>query len=445
MCRRKLSIVSLSAMLLLSVLAGCQTARAGARCRSNGAAQDATHVLVCKKGRWVRLISKADGLRLLEAKRAAPVPSSTEAPATTEAPPAVPAPAPTTPAPTTPPPAYGIVAGYQRTCAVTSGVVKCLGYNPNGQLGDGSTTDRLGFVSTGITDGIAVASGSTASCAIRVGGTVWCWGVGNYLGRSVATDSAVPVQAEGVTGALQVDSGSSSTCAVISGGTVKCWGQYPGNGVGATGAPVTTSIASVTKVSVGASHSCALKTDGTVWCWGSNSWGQLGDGTQDLRLAPVQVSGLANVVDIAAGGFEGASCAVKSNGTVWCWGSDTYRMLGDGDLSGAHRLTPHQVVGLSDAVKVSAGFYASCAIRSGGAVRCWGSGGQLGDNTSDPSATPVDVVGVSGAVAIDSSGPHTCVLRSGNAAACWGSNAYGALGGGATTSVNYAVEVIGMP
>ena len=81
----------------------------------------------------------------------------------------------------------------------------------------------------------------------------------------------------------------------------------------------------------------AVKTDGTLWAWGDNSYGQLGDGTTTHRLSPVQVgSGFASV---AAGYYH--TVAVKTDGTLWAWGYNDYGQLGDGTTT--YRLSPVQV------------------------------------------------------------------------------------------------------
>jgi alpha-tubulin suppressor-like RCC1 family protein len=85
----------------------------------------------------------------------------------------------------------------------------------------------------------------------------------------------------------------------------------------------------VSKLAPGYDSVCAIKTDGTVWCWGSNSDGQVGDGSYTTQLVPVQLPGLTNVKDIAAGG--GHVCVVKMDGSVACWGYDGQGQLADGD------------------------------------------------------------------------------------------------------------------
>src|SRR6185312_15197966 len=106
-------------------------------------------------------------------------------------------------------------------------------------------------------------------------------------------------------------------------------------------------------IAAGGTHVLALKSDGTVWAWGSNTSGQLGDGTTTQRAAPVQVTGLSGVTAIAAGSNH--SLAVKSDGTVWAWGTNAAGQLGDGTTGATPHPTPAQVPGLSGVTAIAAG------------------------------------------------------------------------------------------
>src|SRR5262249_5215680 len=106
-------------------------------------------------------------------------------------------------------------------------------------------------------------------------------------------------------------------------------------------------LTGVAAVAAGEQHSIALKSDGTVWTWGSNLYGQLGNGTFDDSLTPVQVRGpggvgfLTDIQAIAAGYAQ--NYALRSDGTVWTWGNNGAGQLGDGTSD--DRSTPVQVKG----------------------------------------------------------------------------------------------------
>lgn len=196
------------------------------------------------------------------------------------------------------------------------------------------------------------------------------------------------------------------------------------------------------KMSAGYYHTLYVKSDGTVWAWGNNSYGQLGDGTTTSKSIPVQVSGLSNVVEASAGGYY--SIALKSDGTVWTWGYNKYGQLGDGTTT--NRSIPVQVIGLSNVVAVAAGYSHSIALKSDGTVWTWGYNayGQLGDGTLISKNTPVQVIGLSGAAAVAAGYYHSIALKSDETVCAWGYNKYGQLGNGTTTNSSLPVQVIGL-
>ncbi|MEU4058424.1 MULTISPECIES: cutinase family protein [Rhodococcus] len=183
-------------------------------------------------------------------------------------------------------------------------------------------------------------------------------------------------------------------------------------------------------VVAGHSHSCALMVGGTVKCWGSNDKGQVGDGTRITpRSTPVDVVGISGATALTAGGNQ--TCAVVTGGSVKCWGDNTYGVNDPSDGVGIP--TPVSVVGVSGATAVSAGWQHVCAVVVRGSVKCWGNNNsaQLGDgalHTGGP--IPVDVVGISGATAVSGGNYHTCALVAGGAVKCWGRNNEGQLGDG---------------
>jgi alpha-tubulin suppressor-like RCC1 family protein len=299
-----------------------------------------------------------------------------------------------------------IAAGGSHTCALTaSGGVKCWGRNDYGQLGDGTATNRNTPVDVvGLSSGVdAIAVGVDHTCALTVGGGVKCWGRNDngQLGDGTATDRTTPVEVGGLTsGVAAIAAGDSHTCALTVGGGVKCWGY---NGSGQLGDGTTTDrmtpvdvsglTSGVDAIAVGVDHTCALTAGGGVKCWGDNRYGQLGDGTATDRTTPVEVSGLTSgVAAIVAGYYH--TCALMVGGGVKCWGHNGYGQLGDGTTT--DRTTPVDASGLTSGVAaIAAGRYHTCALTVGGGVKCWGYNryGQLGNGEFGYSPTPVNVVG----------------------------------------------------
>jgi alpha-tubulin suppressor-like RCC1 family protein len=355
----------------------------------------------------------------------------------------------------------GVVAvtgGYAYSCAVTgAGGLKCWGENGNGQLGDGTTTQRSTPVDVvGLTSGVvAVAAGNLHSCAITSAGSLKCWGT-NYWGQvgdGTTTDRNAPVDVAGLPGdVIAVASGHDHTCAISDSAGVTCWGNghtgQLGNGI-SDAKPIparVVDVAAAAAISGGYSHTCAITGAGGLKCWGSNYAGQLGDGTQENRSAPVDVVGLTSgVVAVSAGASH--TCAITSAGGLKCWGDNGVGQLGDGGAATAYS-SPVDVVGLtSGVVAVAAGHGHTCAITSSGALKCWGSNfyGELGDGTTTQRSVPADVSGMtSNAAAVAAGMSYTCAITSAGGVKCWGYNGYGQLGDGTTTDRSVPVDVTGL-
>jgi alpha-tubulin suppressor-like RCC1 family protein len=314
--------------------------------------------------------------------------------------------------------AAAISAGNAVTCAVTTAAsAKCWGANFNGQVGDGTTVIRNKPVDvSGLSDGVtAISTGDGSSCALTTAGGVMCWGNNccGQLGDGTSIDRHSPVQVSGLaSGVTAIAANGGYTCALTSSGGVKCWGDNSHGQLGdgtteerRTPADVSGLTSGVAAITVGGLHTCALTSAGGVKCWGYNSAGALGDGSRTDRYSPVDVSGLSSgVVAIAAGFLH--TCAVTSAQGVKCWGYNYFGQLGDGSTE--DHLTPVDVSGLaSGVVRLAANGQYSCALTSAGEIKCWGdnSNGQLGDGTRIGHHTPVSVVGFGGSLP-----PTACVV-----------------------------------
>lgn len=389
-----------------------------------------------------------------------------------------------------------VIAGLGHSCALTSaGGVKCWGANNKGQLGDGSTVQRLTPVDVvGLASSVReIATFGYSTCALTSAGAVKCWGdnLAGELGDGTQTQRLTPVDVVGLgSGVKAIAVGYANACAIVGAGGVKCWGTvYLQNGFQITLTPTSISglETGITAISASLTHTCALTNMGGVKCWGSNSGGQVGDGTTTGRYPPVDVSGLTSYVSAIATS-NNHSCALTSGGGVKCWGINSVGQIGDGTyMSGTERrFTPVAVVGLSSGVSeiaLMAGDH-SCALMDSGAVKCWGYNyhGELGIGTTGTQAepgrnVPTDTIGswalvplpltptaptptatatptatgtasplaASRHIAVITGGLSMgCALTTSGGAKCWGANDRGQLGDG-TTVVRYApVDVLGL-
>jgi alpha-tubulin suppressor-like RCC1 family protein len=313
-----------------------------------------------------------------------------------------------------------IAAGNLHTCAVLGdGTARCWGSNQDGNLGDGTTVDSISPVVVGAASGLTqISAGFMHTCAREGAGSLWCWGdnssgqVGNgSSGWTIAT----PVHPTGLADIRSVVTGTNHSCAAHVDGTVSCWGDNGGGQlgifdalVGHSASPVTVSLVSgVSSLAAGSLHTCALKSDGTVSCFGSNVRAQLGDGTLDYRTTAVTALGVTGAVSISASDYR--TCAASTDGSVRCWGDTA---------------APSLVAGLSDIKKISVGSAFTCALDGAGRVWCWSS-------TAPPA--PALVAGLSGVVDVSSGKGHVCAVLSSGSAQCWGTNSTLQLGDGSAT------------
>lgn len=355
-----------------------------------------------------------------------------------------------------------IVAGRESACAVLSdGTARCWGRNAEGQLGDGTTAERRNPAMVcasgrgpGCEEGaaldavVSLAAGWTHACAVRGDGSAWCWGSnGNgQLGDGTLTDrrNPVPVCASGAgpecTGGARLGgvvavavATDSHSCALTEGGEVLCWGL---NSIGQLGDGTTTSRPNPVNVcSAGQGPGCeggavlsgvigldlvrgaryvggtshAVLATGALHAWPDATW----------HASAVCYSGpdcpLADPVDDAAAVVSAMeySCVLRRSGTVRCQGANVFGELGDGTgvpSPGVYVDVPLAgVVALASAPdglscdasarcpETSPGPVPSpghtCALLAAGSLRCWGydASGQVGDGTLSPALSPTPV------------------------------------------------------
>jgi alpha-tubulin suppressor-like RCC1 family protein len=270
-----------------------------------------------------------------------------------------------------------IAGGSQQGYALRAdGTVWAWGENSSGALGDGGFVNSTVPVQvTGLTDVVAITSNGGSGFAVRADGTVWAWGRG-FLGNSPPTSSPVPVQVAGLTGATAITGNDSGAYVLRADGTV--WGWGGGQlGIGPcgpdTGVPCSSEVpvrvsglTGVTAIAGTFNNGYAVRDDGTVWAWGSNVDGALGNGvtcdpnaTACESKVPVRVSGLHDVTQVAS--FRAGGYALRTDGTVWSWGSNATAALGNDSVTG-HTTIPVQVIGLTGVSAIDSGWYSGYAV-----------------------------------------------------------------------------------
>ena len=318
------------------------------------------------------------------------------------------------------------------------------GLNTNGQLGNNNTTSPISTPVTTFLGGAnwkQVSAGQAHTAAIKTDGTLWSWGLNDegQLGNNTTTQQITPVQEFlGGTNWKQVACGDNHTAAIKTDGTLWAWGKnyhgQIGDNTDTTQVIPATTFGGGTnwkQVECGGNHTAAIKNDGTLWSWGYNNFGQLGINTFTTPiLTPVQVStGGTNWKQVACGFTHTA--AIKTNGTLWCWGRNTYGQLGNNTTS--QQIIPVQeFLGGTNWKQVTCGDNHVTAIKTDGTLWSWGFNGtgQVGiNNTTETICTPTQIFGagtnwkqVAGGQA------DTAAIKTDGTLWVWGNNLFGQLG-----------------
>jgi alpha-tubulin suppressor-like RCC1 family protein len=339
-----------------------------------------------------------------------------------------------------------VTAGYFHSCGLDlAGRAYCWGGNTWGTLGDGSVaaSNRPVAVAGGY-QFATIESGAGHTCGVTDSGQIYCWGLNDegQAGQNWVEPAIVePTRLPGAQFWVDVSAGHDHSCALTHDGAAWCWGDnFTGQlGSGDTFAksfqPVrVASSEAFTKVVAGYYQSCALAESGRMLCWGRNDEGQIGDGSTENRLTPVQVDG--DLTFRALGGGDAFMCGITTQGSTWCWGSNRNGEQGDPALP--NQYVPARVEGLPGLTKIygaggaftlpSAPAYA-CGLTSGGEVWCWG-GAIRGGLWDGPTEGPIRVAEGMRFRNLGLGSEHLCGVTDDGWAFCGGGNYAGQLGDG---------------
>ena len=259
--------------------------------------------------------------------------------------------------------------------------------------------------------------------------------VNGNAGGTQSFGAAATMGGMGATGMMAAIGGSAPSAG---GGQLHSTGGRGSPG-GALGTGGNAAAPHASAVSAGNNFTCALISNGTVKCWGSNERGRLGIGSTTSSNLPTQVSGITSAIAVETGDLH--ACALLKDGSIRCWGGNDDGQLGDGTTSSS--LTPVSVSSITSAIAIAAGYRHTCALLSNYTASCWGdnSQGQLGADASlYSSAIPVPYARLyNGIAAIDAGRSHTCAIpiSSTGAVTCWGTNSTLQLGSDDVTGISY--------
>ena len=398
-----------------------------------------------------------------------------------------------------------ISAGAYFSCGIdTSSRLWCWGANGQHQLGNGLTDHLFSPSRVGSdSDWLVLESGSTHSCAIKTDNTLWCWGgnlfgqtgrgdfgaanlvpipaqvgvdedwrqlsLGGYISCAIKLDGSLWCWGESLASAddialsapervnddidwRSIDVGTYHACAIKVDGSLWCWGKNLDGQIGIGFSTVDAYVPAPRRVGTdfdwlsvkaGGWHTCAIKTDNSLWCWGYNEYGQLGDSTQFYRDTPFQIGARTDWVDLTLNGYH--TCASNKAGDVYCWGSNGYGELGGGEeprLGTQNSYVPILTDNNNNWLEVAAGYGHMCASKTDNSVYCWGvnNAGQLGNQSYFLKAVPTEVVGNRDWRQFDttSSGDTACGIKTDNSLWCWGRGVEGQFGNGSSGNDVYS-------
>ena len=332
------------------------------------------------------------------------------------------------------------------TSTTNKGYLWAWGNNTYGQLGTGNTTSYSSPIRVGaLNDWIDIRSDDGTvtdgkAVAVRDNGTIWAWGENSNgnVGDGTTSNRSSPTQIGTGTDWTFITENDQSAYAIKTDGSLWAWGR---NNNGELGVGNTISYSS--PVRVGALNNWmyidnydrrtfGIKTDGTLWAWGYNGGGLLGVGNTISYSSPVQVGSLNTWATVVCGVFH--TFAIKTDGSLWGWGNGTSGALGLGNTT--IYSSPIRVGALNDWAMVSGGINYTLAIKTDGSLWAWGlnSGGQLGTGNTTSYSSPVRVGALNDWKFVDAGDTASAAIKTDGSLWAWADNSYGALGLGDTIS-----------
>ena len=358
--------------------------------------------------------------------------------------------------------------GSTHSCALrTDGAVYCWGLNDNGELGDGSVQDRPTPTRVvGLPAGHSVtqiATGEAHTCALLDDHSVWCWGTNEQHALGQCNDSTLPSSATPLSVpswdasvslpacdsstpfyATSITAGGVHSCAIGGDGNAYCWGENThGSQGGQCGQDFTafdavpgpiktadTSSQSISAVEAGDEYSCLVRSDHSVWCFGSNDLYELGQGggNSDASYKPLAVTGVSDAEYLTLA--DETACIVTRQKGLFCWGSGATGLFGT-QLSNVDRPTY-----IENCTAAFSGGTAGtlCVNSSDGSFSCFGANdlGQCGNGSIAPQVAPSSPTPTYLATVAKASlgAGHSCAVTTDGALWCWGANDHGQLGDG---------------
>jgi alpha-tubulin suppressor-like RCC1 family protein len=330
--------------------------------------------------------------------------------------------------------AVQVSIGSSHACILLADkTVSCWGKNDRSQLGTASSSASATPVQVKFLENVQfIAVGDGVTLALRGDGTVVFWGTrytafNASIGQYTTVASQYPTLLEGLSAVKQIAAGARSNgCAALADGSVRCWGLNEmgqlGNGTyDFSVSPVVVSgVSGATGMGFGYAFACA-QTSSAMKCWGNNFGGQLGSYADSVSNTPQTIAGLSGTVSKLRTG-DSSACVLMTNGTIQCWGANDSGQLGNG-TSGTTEKIPVTVSAIPGVTDLSLGAVHTCALLTGGTVRCWGQNydGQVGNgNKTSPITTPATVQGISGAIAVAAGSYTTCTTLTNGSVKCFG-------------------------